>query len=315
MDGTPDAAQKVGVEVEFHGLDTGRAAEVVARALGGSVVAKGEHRATVTGTTIGDIKIELDTRYADPDAPAKGLLDKAIDSLDAREETAKLLTRVVPVEISVMPIEPAQFPVFDRALDALRQAGAVGTGEGFLYAFGMHLNVALAHGGVPRALSVAAAYAFAERWLRRVVRTDAARRMTPFIDPYPRGYIVELAEATAGGVVPPIEEFVPLYQTYNPTRNRGLDMWPMLAHFAPAEVARLHGPVKVPRPAFHYRLPDSRLGDPGWSPWPDLDRWLLIERAADDPERFERLRASSLAVESGKGVLSDYLATLDAVMA
>ena len=28
------------------------------------------------------------------------------------------------------------------------------------------------------------------------------------------------------------------------------------------------------RPTFHYRLPDARLSDPGWSIAPDWNRWV-----------------------------------------
>ena len=308
--------RRVGVEIEFHGLDAHAAARVLAEALGGEVVPGGPHDARVTGSAIGEIEVELDTRYARKPDERSGLVDRALDSLGAREEAVKLLSAVVPVELVTRPLAPEQFPLVDRAVDALRAAGAEGTEAAPLYAFGMHLNIALAHGGAERAIRIAAAYSFAERWLRDRYPVDASRRVVPFIDPYPKGWKVELAEAMAHGQSPEIEEFVRLYQTYNPSRNRGLDLWPLLAHLAPEAVRRHHPrPVKKPRPAFHYRWPDSRVGDPSWSPWQELARWDRIERAADEPERLERARAASLAVESGRGPLSGYISELDAVMA
>ncbi len=78
-------------------------------------------------------------------------------------------------------------------------------------------------------------------------------------------------------------------------RNRGLDLWPLLGHLAPGVCARLRGrPVANARPAFHYRLPDSRLGQPGWSPRQALAQWDRLEAAADDPDAFEALRRACL---------------------
>ncbi|HUF55567.1 MAG TPA: amidoligase family protein [Thermohalobaculum sp.] len=307
---------RVGVEIEFAGLDAHAAARVLADALGGEAVVGGPHDARVTGSRLGELELELDTRYARPPDEQSGLVDRALESLGAREEAVKLLSIVVPVELVTPPLAPAQFPALEEAVAALRAAGAEGTEVAPHYAFGMHLNISLDHGGAERAIRIAAAYGFAERWLRDRFPVDPSRRVVPFIDPYPKGWKVELAEAMAGGAVPGIEAFVRLYQNYNPNRNRGLDLWPILGHLAPEAVARIHRqPVRNPRPAFHCRWPDSRVGDPGWSPWQELERWRRVERAADDPDRLERARAQSLGVESGRGPLSAYLAALDEVMA
>ena len=312
----PEQARLVGVEIEFAGLDAHGAARVLAAELGGAAVRDDTYVARVVGSALGELELELDTRYAHPPDERSGVVDKALDSLGAREETAKLLSAVVPVELITPPLTPELFPLLDRALRALARAGAEGTEATPIYAFGLHLNIGLAHGGAARAVRIAGAYTFAERWVRGRWPVDTSRRLVPFIDAYPTGWRVELAERMADGRVPDMEEVVGLYHAYNPTRNRGLDLWPLLAHLAPEAVRRLHGrPVKHPRPAFHYRWPDSRIGDPDWCLWQELERWLLIERTADDPDRLERARTSSHAVETGKGALSRYMAAMDEVMA
>ncbi len=142
-----------------------------------------------------------------------------------------------------------------------------------------------------RAIRIAAAYAFVERWLRHQKPPDNMRRVTPFVDPYSESYVEELAQAFAGGRTPDMARFVALYAEYNPDRNRGLDLWPLIGHLAPKLARRFHdGPIKNARPTFHYRLPDSLVALPGWSPAQDLAMWEAIERAADDPGTFERLR-------------------------
>jgi hypothetical protein len=49
------------------------------------------------------------------------------------------------------------------------------------------------------------------------------------------------------------------------------------------------------RPTFHYRLPDARVSDPGWSIAPDWNRWVAVERVAADRGRLERLGRAYLA--------------------
>ncbi|MEM0944239.1 MAG: amidoligase family protein, partial [Pseudomonadota bacterium] len=169
-----------------------------------------------------------------------------------------------------------------------------GTTDATLYAFGMHLNPEH-RGSAAEALRIAAAFAFAERWLRAEVPPDNARRVTPFVDPYGEGYIRELG-AAFDGRAPDLSTFIALYGRHNPDRNRGLDLWPLLAHLDPEAAEAAHrGPISGARPAFHYRLPDSLVSRPGWSPAAELDRWEIIEAAAADPARFDALRLAALA--------------------
>ena len=310
-----NGSRRVGVEIEFAGLDTAEAATVLAEALNGKVELLSPHRAILHGTGIGDVELELDMRYVHPIEEDSGPIERALEGAGVRVKAAELMAPVVPVEIITEPLTPDKFQTLDNGLAALVDAGAVGTGAKALYAFGVHLNVALV-GGPERAIRIAGAFTFAERWIRETWAVDPSRRVVPFIDPYPKGWRVELAEAMAGGHVPDLDAFIRLYAHYNPTRNRGLDLWPLLGHLAPEASERALGEkVMNARPAFHYRWPDSRLGEPGWSPWESYDRWLLVERAADEPERLERLRLACHGAESGKGKLSDYKRTCDAVMA
>jgi hypothetical protein len=296
--------RRCGVEIEFSGLDAHAAAEVIAGAIGGTVERTGRHAAKVQGSAIGDIKVYLDTRYAQP-AKDPTAVDRVLEALKLRDGAAELLATVmpVPVELVTEPITRAQFAELDRAVEALRASGAGDTKAGTLYAYGMHLNPEHDCGpgdggrlgdGAARAIRIAAAYAFAERWLRHLTPPDNMRRVTPFVDPYSESYVEELADACADGRAPDMGRFVALYAEYNPDRNRGLDMWPLIGHLAPRLAERFHdGPIKNARPTFHYRLPDSRVSLPGWSPRDGLDRWEAIERAADDPDTFERLRRAA----------------------
>jgi hypothetical protein len=52
--------------------------------------------------------------------------------------------------------------------------------------------------------------------------------------------------------------------------------------------ARLPNEKIGKRPTFHYRLPDARVSDPGWSIAPDWNRWVAVERLAVDRPRLDR---------------------------
>ena len=125
---------------------------MIAGAVGGSVEHAGRHAAKVVGSEIGDIKIYLDTRYAQP-ARDPTIVDDVLDALELRENAADLLKNVmpVPVEMVTEPLTRAGFAALDRAIEALRLAGAGDTKSGTLYAYGMHLNPE--HRGGPRGMS------------------------------------------------------------------------------------------------------------------------------------------------------------------
>jgi hypothetical protein len=50
-------------------------------------------------------------------------------------------------------------------------------------------------------------------------------------------------------------------------------------------------PLVKPRPTWHWRLPDSRVGAPGWSILPAWERWVEVERLASDPWALTELSA------------------------
>lgn len=312
---TGSADRRCGVEIEFSGLDAHAAARVIAGAIGGTVEETGRHTAEVRGTRIGDVEVELDTRYAKPPRDP-GIIDNVLEALHLRDEAAELLSDVLPVPVEMVtgPLTRAQFAELDRAIAALREAGSEDTKAGTLFAYGMHLNPE--HRGSPeRAIRIAAAYAFVERYLRHCRPPDNARRVTPFVDPYPDGYVLALARAFKDGTGPDLPQFIDLYAYHNPDRNRGLDMWPLLGHLDPDLAREEYGrEIKHARPTFHYRLPDSLVAVEGWSPLADLDRWEAIERAADDSAAFERLRAAAEEYESSRISRQDYYAAVESVL-
>lgn len=89
------------------------------------------------------------------------------------------------------------------------------------------------------------------------------------------------------------------YLAHNPTRNRPLDMLPLLAHLDSRRV--LHAAedkhlVKA-RPAFHYRLPNCMIDEPAWTLAQEWNRWVAVERLAADPEKLASMSRDYLRLE------------------
>jgi hypothetical protein len=91
----------------------------------------------------------------------------------------------------------------------------------------------------------------------------------------------------APGYAPDQAGLIDNYLHANPTRNRELDMLPLFAWIDEDRVRSCVPDARIKaRPTFHYRLPDARIGDPGWSLALEWNRWCVVERLAADAERL-----------------------------
>lgn len=270
--GTP---RRTGVEIEFANLTEQETAGVVQSLWGGRIVALNEHDITIEGSTLGDVKIELDTFLRDKAGSV--VADKLLDWSRA----------VVPVEIVTAPLTPDGVAKCDTLIDALVRAGAKGSQDGVLYGFGVHLNPEVAAETKAAILPTVRAFALTEDWLRAIDPVDPSRRLLPFVDPWPRGLVDVLADHPADWTM---ADLTRTYLDLSPTRNRGLDLLPLLTHLHPDLVAAaLPDAPKSGRPTFHYRLPEARLGDASWSIAYEWNRWVLVERIAADADMLDDL--------------------------
>lgn len=271
-DGTP---RLCGVEVEFAGLDADRVAGIVTERVGGTAEHVDDHAWQVTGSDIGHLDIYLDTalRHADT-SPLKRL------GLDLGKE-------VIPVEIVTEPLDRAGLGRLDDVCDALRMAGAEGTGAGLAYGFGVHLNPAIASADGAGITNPLLAYALCEAWMRQTHPINFSRRVLPFTDPYPTRLVDMLCEA---GFVTP-EAAADIYLEAAPSRNYGLDMLPVFAWLDEDRVRRALGEDAgiSARPAFHFRLPDCRIDEADWRLEHEWSRWRLVEQIAADQGLLARL--------------------------
>ncbi len=266
------SARRTGIEIEFAGLTVRQAAEVVIDLYGGRIVGEGDDLFRVA-TDLGEMTIELDTALT-ADGPAGFLRD--------------VLGDLVPVEIVTPPLAPDDLPQADRLVRTLRAVGARGTRDGIAFGFGVHLNPEVADETADAILPTVRAFGLIEDWLRASDPIDPARRLLPFVDAWPRRLVDLLAIGAEGWG---LGELIDTYLRLSPTRNRGLDLLPMLEHFDPVRVRRAlpEGQAKGGRPTWHYRLPEARVDEPDWTIAYEWNRWCLVERVAARPELLEAL--------------------------
>jgi hypothetical protein len=275
-------SSEVGVEIELTGLHAREAARCITDLFGGTVDEDGEHLLHVRRTGLGDFKIKLDTRYAAKAADTSGELGKLA------EEVLRLFQGVLPIEITAPPIAPTRIDELDRLCAQLAACGGRGTGDSVKAAFAVHLNPSVEELDAASLHRWTLAFALGFAWLAHEVGVDRTRRVIGFADPYPEHYVIELARADyRGDVAPLIDDYV----AANPDRDRALDMLPVFAHVDAERVfAALPDEPVSPRPALHYRLPNSRVGNPHWSIALEWRRWRVIARLANDPDRLNALR-------------------------
>lgn len=268
------APRRVGVEIEMGGLPESEVARICAAELGGRAVQSDSHIWAVEESAIGTVEVYLDIFLRK--AEQSRLRDIALD----------LGREVVPVEIVTGPLDMDGLARLDDLRDSLRAAGALGSGAGVVFGFGVHFNIEIASEDDADTVRPLLAYALIEDWLRSAYPIDEARRLLPFTDAYPTDFVRALIGA---GPKATREQVTGLYLALTPSRNRGLDMLPLLAHFDADRVAAVIADKTSARPTFHFRLPDCRIDEAQWALAGEWRRWVTVEQVARDTALLHRL--------------------------
>ncbi len=285
-DGQP---RRIGVEIEFAGLDVDETAALVAAQFGGTVKTIGRYEREIATDTEGPWSVELDFRLLKEMGRRERDDETLTDTVEALAEDALRLVSepIVPVEVVGPPLPMARLGEVDRLIARLREAGARGTGDDLTYAFGMQLNPELPELDADTVRQYLQAFLCLEDWLRERAQVDLTRRLTFFADPFPKGYV---KTCVAPDYAPNRARLIDDYLAENPTRNRALDMLPLFAHLDAERVqGRVDDPLIKARPTLHYRLPNSDIGQPGWGLGAIWSDWLVLERLAVDPIRLNDL--------------------------
>jgi hypothetical protein len=287
--------RRVGLEVELGGLSLERTLEVIHSVLGGSVELESRTVGCVANTPYGAFKVEFDHSLLQKRSYLRpleriGLLDSADDEAKQRIEDSvlRIASEIVPIEVVTPPVRCDELEELDELWEALRVAGAQDTYDSPLFAFGLHLNPEIPARDVATLLAFTRSYLLLEDWLAGVSNVALTRRISPFIRPFPEAYRRAVLQPD---YVPTSEHFVADYLAHSPTRNRPLDLLPLLVNLYGSELlAHVEEAALVKgRPTFHYRLPNCEIASPGWTPAVDWNRWIAVERLADDGEQLASL--------------------------
>ena len=281
--------RRVGVEVECGGMTLDDIVGKIHECLGGEIEAGSDYAATLRGTRLGDVKVEFDASLF-TDLKVRGLLkDWPLEAEAVRQgrvagNLEKLMAtaaaRLVPFEVVFSPLEIARLPELEEVREALREH-AEGTGAALTNAFGLHFNPELPDYGVETILNYLRAFLCLYEELVDAHHVDTARRISPFIAAFPKPYILRVLDPD---YTPDIGEFIDDYLDANPTRNRPLDLLPLLAWIDESKVrSRLPEEKIRRRPTLHYRLPDCRMDQPDWSITAEWNRWARVESLAASP--------------------------------
>ena len=281
--------RRVGVELEYSGLDIESSAKLVSKEFGGRIDPVSAYECKIRDTEFGDFQVELDFGLL-KQIGRDGAEEAADDESEQLPERllASVAEALVPFEIVTPPLPMHRLGELEELIERLRREGAQGTRHSAFYAFGLHLNPEMPDTDAATVLAYMQAFACLYPWLVRVGEIDWSRRFTVYIQPYPNDYVRAIIDRDYS---PAIETLIDDYLKANPARNRALDMLPLFAHIDEERVRAVVDDDRIkPRPTLHYRLPNCEIDLREWSIQKPWKQWLQVEHLARDEKRLEKMR-------------------------
>lgn len=288
--------RKAGFEFEYTNVSLINCAQLLAREFDGVIEEKNGIEFYINKTRLGCIKIETDWKLAQKIAEKdwkrlpkvfREYLEKVTQTMSQKD------TFPAPWEIVTEPLCEEQFPHLEKLRSILFQNRAKGVSANPLYAFGTHINCEIPNREIASILNYLRAFLILYPRLLEKLSVHPSRRILTYIDPFPSKYTKKVLD---GSYQPDEETFINDYLEYNTTRNRALDLLPLLCHLCPGTQEKIHRSFREmvkPRPAFHYRLPNCDFGNPKWRVAHVWNSWVAVERLAADKENLERLSKES----------------------
>lgn len=297
----------VGFELEFSNVNIEKCVEIIQELYGGEVQKESRFSQKVVNTRLGAFTIEFDLTLLTEKGYKKVFDNLNIHLGDYKFGDATLeegietmlenfLGKLFPYEIASPPVPCTQLDQLELLREALYQHKAEGTESFPTNAFGTHINIELPDIKTETILKYLQAFILLYPWLLEAGKTDLARKISPFIDPYPEEY-AELILSPA--YHPSLDILIDDYHRFNPDRNRPLDMYPLFAFLRKELILSYADLGKVkPRNTFHYRLPNSSLSVPDWTLAQEWNNWVRIEKLAYDTTNLVRLSKAYLNLKS-----------------
>lgn len=298
---TPGGAiRRVGVEMAFGALEPRGAARDIVGLHGGEERELGPNRLAVLDSGIGDFEI----RWG-PEIPTMQSATSETRRMTrtAVEKLATVAGPTAPCEIVCPPTSFRDLGIIDQLFDHLRREGRTGKAEDIPVPLGFELGVdaaSLDHGDI---LAVLRAWCLMCDWLRQDYAPTDMQDIIVFPEPFDLDYRKLVLDPDYR---PGMKALADDYITANPTRNKELDLLPLLCHLKPAIVRKKQkGPPVTPRPIFCYRLPRAGLARGGGIVTDEWNRWVEVEALAANPGRLRRMAEAFLS-HAGDFVEADW---------
>jgi len=279
----------VGFEVEFTGVSLTDTVSAVEHAFPSSTRKSSTAAACdleIEG--LGLFSIEIDWEFLKQQANETGDVQPD-DWVKLLSQAAEL---VVPVEVVCPPIPVDRLHELVAMTDALRDAGAQGTGSSLIAAYGVHINPSSPALDSVTIRNYLRAFGLLQWWLVEAHAVDLTRRASSYVDLYPEAYLRLLFSS---GEAPDMDQLIKDYLAHNPTRNRALDMLPLFGEVNESLVqAAVHDDRIKTRPTFHYRLPNCHIDRRDWSLADSWNVWWTVDELAQRPDDLDTLAAHYL---------------------
>lgn len=282
-----NAPRRIGVELEIAGFELDSLTHSLAHFFKLDIQHLGRYERKLVGDKAGDWVVELDFDLLKKLGREQRKLHITRDQLEQSAENllAWAADSLVPLEVVSPPIEIERLVQIEQMIVHLRKAGAKGTSDSLVNAFGMQFNPELPRLDAPFITRCLQAFVCLYDWLFKRANIDMTRRITSYVNPYPKRYVQKIIQPD---YQPDLSQLIDDYLTDNPTRNRALDMLPLFSHLDAERVERTTQDELIKaRPTFHYRLPDCNIHQVDWGLYLAWNDWVEVERLANDSERLE----------------------------
>ncbi|CAA0078720.1 Uncharacterised protein [Zhongshania aliphaticivorans] len=278
--------RRLGVEIEFTGMEINHIVDTIITLYGGQAKPISDYEINVVDTSLGTFGVELDFSYIKRISRERHESDDN-NELEELAETivGTIAKQVVPFEIVAPPIAMNNLWQLETLFKQLRASGAQGTHASAKNAFGLQLNPEMPDCSANTIRDYLRAFLCLYDWLKIRCNVDFSRRLTSYIDPYGKDYLLLLLHSE---YEPDINQLMDDYLKHNPTRNRALDMLPLFSFVDDERLRRTIDDDRVkPRPTLHYRLPNSLIDDPQWGLIHPYRDWLQVDALAMDKARLD----------------------------
>jgi len=228
---THGRVRRAGFEFEYAGPDIKTSARIVGDVFGGEHIVLSTF-AHIVRTDLGDFSVEIDASLLKDKKYEKPLRAVGIDPETTNTEWLEIalldtFSTLVPIEIGTPPIPIDQLEKLDELRQRLHEARAKGTRASILYAFGFHINPELPTEDPAVIRDFIRAFLLLYPWMKDRAEVDLTRRVSPYINSFPDEYARLILQPNYPASR---DRLIDDYLEHNPTRNRPLDMLPVLSH-------------------------------------------------------------------------------------